>query len=53
MSTNRTYDPEIQATAEVFPRFNVADAEGTRQVLADMLEASAASGVERPDDPNI
>lgn len=53
MSFNRIYDAEIEATARLFPSLDVADAVASRKVLTDMAEAVAASGVERPTDPNI
>ena len=46
MTINRVYDSTVEEIASVFPRFNVSDAEGTRAVLDELLEAAAASGIE-------
>ncbi len=53
MNTNRKYDPAVEEIASMFPRFDVSNANETRAVLKEMLEAAKAQGIERPTDDRI
>lgn len=53
MKANRKYDPTVEEIASMFPRFDIADAVGTRAVLDEFLQAMAKQGVERPTDDRV
>ncbi len=53
MISNRIYDPTIEELASTFPRLDVSDAVGARDMLNEFLEAMAAEGIERPTDDSV
>ena len=50
---NRIYDPTIEELASTFPRFDVSDAVGSREMHNKFLEALVAEGLERPTNDSI
>lgn len=53
MGIERIYDPEIEEQAREFPRFDFADAAGTRALVAELDAAAAADGFVRSTDERI
>lgn len=53
MCAKRIYDPEIEEQAREWPRFNFADAEGTRAVVEELNEAAVADGFVRSTDERV
>ena len=53
MSSTRIYDSDVEKIAVTFPRFNVADAPGTRTALENFKSALTTDGILRPSDENI
>lgn len=53
MGANRIYDPTVAAQAALFPRFDFADADGTRAAVEEFFAAATAAGFERPTDDRI
>jgi acetyl esterase len=53
MGIERIYDPDIEEQAREYPRFNFADAAGTRAVVEELNAAAAADGLVRSTDERI
>lgn len=53
MGIKRLYDPDIEEQASEFPRFNFADAAGTRAIVEELNAAAAADGLVRSTDERI
>ena len=53
MCAKRIYDPDIEEQAREFPRFDFADAEGTRALVKKLDEEAAADGFVRSTDDRI
>ena len=53
MANKRIYDPEIEEQAREWPRFNFADAAGTRALVDELNAAAAADGFVRATDDRI
>ena len=53
MNINRIYDPTVEELALTFPRLDVSDPTGAREIVGEFFSALAAAGLDRPTDENI
>jgi acetyl esterase len=53
MGIKRIYDPDIEDQAREFPRFDFADAAGTRSMVEELNAAAAADGFLRSTDERV